>query len=148
MDKWTESFFAFAKQYANMSKDPSRQIGCVAVNPEKKTILSGGYNGFPRGIADTEARLGDRSLKYKYIVHSEMNCIYNATYTGTSLEGADLYVVGLPVCNECAKGIIQVGIKRVFMRLPIDMPETWIESGREANAMFAEAGVKVIMVNE
>jgi dCMP deaminase len=147
MSKWDSRFFDLARNVSTWSKDPSRKIGAVAINPEKKTILSTGYNGFPRGIDDSEERLNDRPTKYKLISHAEMNLIYNATYTGTCLDGADIYTVGLPVCSECAKGIIQVGIKRVFMELPTDMPQNWIESGREANAMFAEAGVKVIMVN-
>lgn len=147
MRKWEQRFFDIAHSVASWSKDPSRKIGAVAVDPKKNTILSTGYNGFPRGIADTDERLNDRPTKYKFTVHAEMNCIYNATYNGVCLDGADLYVIGLPVCSECAKGIIQVGIQRVFMEITADTPASWIESGREATAMFAEAGVKVIMVN-
>jgi dCMP deaminase len=58
-----------------------------------------------------------------------------------------MYVYGLPVCSECAKGIIQVGIKKVYMQIPTDCPEKWIESCRFANSMFGEAGVEVKMLN-
>ncbi|WXU00611.1 MAG: hypothetical protein Ctma_1337 [Catillopecten margaritatus gill symbiont] len=55
--------------------------------------------------------------KYKFVVHAEMNAIYNATYSGTSLDGTTLYVYGLPTCSECAKGIIQVGIELIIKKI-------------------------------
>ena len=71
-----------------------------------------------------------------------MNCIYNATYNGTSLDGATLYIHGLPVCSECAKGIIQVGIKRVVTKeIDDSMPERWVESTQLTKQMFEESGV-------
>lgn len=92
---------------------------------------------------DTEDRYNNREEKYKYVVHAEMNVIYNASYSGVSLDGADLYVHGLPVCSECAKGIIQVGIKRVFVRTPpSETPDRWVESWARTVAMFEEAGVE------
>ena len=81
-----------------------------------------------------------KETKYKYVVHAEQNVIYNATYNGVSLDGSTLYVWGLPVCSECAKGVIQVGIKRVVM--PIDKyPTRWVESFAQTSLMFDEAGV-------
>ena len=71
-----------------------------------------------------------------------MNCIYNATFNGVSLDGSSLYVYGLPVCSECAKGIIQVGIKRVFMCYPEDISHKWNESGLQTKEMFHEANVE------
>ena len=73
----------------------------------------------------TDDRYNVREEKYKYVVHGEMNCIYNACNSGVSLNGATLYVTGLPVCSECAKGIIQVGIKKVVMEYPKDIPLVW-----------------------
>jgi dCMP deaminase len=70
-----------------------------------------------------------------------MNVIYNATYNGVSLDGATLYVSGLPVCSECAKGIVQVGIKRVIMR-EMEIPETWQNSWRKTQEMFNEASIQ------
>lgn len=141
-DKWRERFFATAKLYASWSKDPSRKIGAVAIDPVKRTILSAGYNGFPRGIEDTHERLNNRSEKYKYVVHAEMNVIYNATFNGVSLDGSTLYVYGLPVCSECAKGIIQVGIKKIHIFTDQDIPETWSESWKKTHEMFDEVGIE------
>ena len=137
---------AMAKEVASWSKDPNTQVGAVAVG-SKGQILSQGFNGFPRGIFDLEERLQDRETKYKYVVHAEMNVIYNATYSGVSLDGAKLYVYGLPVCSECAKGIIQVGIKEVYVAQEcVDLRPTWFESFQKTLDMFNEAGVKVFAI--
>ena len=128
-----------AKQAAQWSKDPSSKIGAVAIGC-KGQVLSTGYNGFPRGCSDSLTRYTNRELKYKMIVHAEMNAIFNATYNGSSLDGATLYVYGLPCCSDCAKGIIQVGIKRIVMEGSI--PDRWKESWALTQDMFNEAGVQ------
>lgn len=108
---WDEYFMGVAKLSAMRSKDPSTQVGACIVSDDNK-ILSMGYNGFPKGCSDDEfpwAREGDPlDNKYFYTTHSELNAILN--YRGGSLEGAKLYVTLFP-CNECAKAIIQAGIK-------------------------------------
>jgi dCMP deaminase len=139
--KWDKRYMQLAKQVASWSKDPSSQIGAVAIAP-KGQVLSQGYNGFPRGIADTEDRMTSREVKYRYVVHAEMNAIYNATYNGVSLDGATMYVSGLPCCSECAKGIIQVGISEVVMDGDPDNPR-WKASCDLALDMFKEAGIDV-----
>jgi dCMP deaminase len=144
--KWNKRYLKLAKEVSTWSKDPSRKIGAVAVG-SKGQILSQGYNGFPRGIDDTEDRLNDRPTKYKYVVHAEMNVIYNATFSGVSLDGASLYVYGLPVCNECAKGIIQVGIKNVYICTPDDISTQWMNSWHDSLKMFIEAGIDVRWYN-
>jgi dCMP deaminase len=140
MNKWDIRYLNLAKEVSTWSKDPSSKIGAVAIG-SKGQVLAQGYNGFPRGIDDSEKRMNVRETKYKYVVHAEMNVIYNATYNGVSLDGATLYVWGLPVCSDCAKGIIQVGIKRVVMR-DADYPEHWVESFNQTSLMFGEAGIK------
>ena len=95
----------------------------------------------PRGISDSEERLNNREIKYKYVVHAEQNLIYNATYNGVSLDGATIYVTGLPVCSECAKGIIQVGINRVVMPKQ-EIKENWKESWKLSSALFDEANIQ------
>ncbi len=137
--KWVNRYLELAKEVASWSKDPSRKIGAVAIG-SKGQVLAQGYNGFPRGIKDIEDRYNDRSKKYELVVHAEMNVIYNATYNGVCLNGATLYVHGLPVCSDCAKGIIQVGIKRVCMRQQ-EIPEAWLDSWEKTKEMFDEAGV-------
>lgn len=138
--KWDKRYLALAEQVSTWSKDPSRQIGAVAVG-SKGQVLAQGYNGFPRGIPDNPSLYQDRVLKYKYVVHAEMNVIYNATYNGVSLSGSTLYVHGLPVCSDCAKGVIQVGVKRVVMPQQ-EIPDHWRESWDLTSLMFDKAGVK------
>jgi len=138
-NKWDERYLDLAAGVAGWSKDPSRKIGAVAVG-SKGSVLAQGFNGFPRGISDSPNRYEDRTRKYKLVVHEEMNVIYNATYNGVSLDGATLYVHGLPVCSDCAKGIIQVGIKRVVMK-DQEIPDLWQQSWTKTEEMFNEAGV-------
>ena len=138
---WRDRYLDVAKQVSTWSKDPSRKIGAVAVG-SKGQILSQGFNGFPRGILDSADRYNDRPTKYKLVVHAEMNVIYNATFNGVSLDGASLYVYGLPVCSECAKGIIQVGIKTVFIYTDEAVPSIWTDSYELTHGIFEEAGVQ------
>ena len=138
-DKWDKRFLNLAKEIATWSKDPSTQVGAIAVKDRK--VLAQGYNGFPRNMKDLEDRYNNREEKYTYIVHAEKNVIYNATYNGVSLKDSTMYVYGLPVCSECAKGIIQTGVKRVVM-LEMIVPEKWRESFKNTKLMFDEAGVK------
>lgn len=110
---WDEYFMGVAMLSGMRSKDPNTQVGACIVSSDHK-ILSMGYNGFPIGCSDDEfpwAREGGPlENKYLYSTHSELNAILN--YRGGSLEGSKLYVSLFP-CNECAKAIIQVGIKTV-----------------------------------
>lgn len=137
---WDKRYLGLAKEVSSWSKDPSSKIGAVAIG-SKGQVLAQGYNGFPRGIYDGDIRYNNREIKYQYIVHAEQNVIYNATYNGVSLDGATLYVWGLPVCSECAKGVVQVGIKRVIMPVG-NYPEKWIDSFDKTSDMFEEAGVE------
>jgi dCMP deaminase len=145
LSNWGNRYISLAKEISTWSKDPSRKIGAVAVG-EKGQILAQGYNGFPRGILDSADRYNDRPTKYKLVVHAEMNVIYNATFNGVSLNGARLFVYGLPVCSECAKGIIQVGIKAVTIYSEDAVPAVWTESFELTNSMFKEAGVSCLWI--
>ena len=111
---WDEYFMGVAMLSGMRSKDPHSQVGACIVSEDNK-ILSMGYNGFPKGCSDDEfpwGREGDPlDTKYLYVTHSELNAILN--YRGGSLEGAKLYVSLFP-CNECAKAIIQSGIKELI----------------------------------
>ena len=143
--KWQERFILSAKQKSSYSKDPSTQIGAVAVNPETMIELSSGWNGFPRGIHDSSERLMNRTQKFQYTVHGEMNCIYNATHNGISLKGSHLFVYGLPVCSRCALGVIQVGIVDVTCLLPKkkkhQMVQSWLDEWSMTKELFNEAGI-------
>jgi dCMP deaminase len=138
---WDEYFMGVAKLSAMRSKDPNTQVGACIVSDDNK-ILSMGYNGFPIGCSDDEfpwAREAEEPLdiKYLYSTHSELNAILN--YRGGSLEGAKLYVTLFP-CNECAKAIIQCGIKElVYEDDKYEKTTSVIASKR----MLKAAGVKV-----
>jgi dCMP deaminase len=138
--RWTQNYLKLAQHISSWSKDPGTKVGAVAVGKQGQ-ILSQGYNGFPRGVKDSEDRLHEREVKYKFVVHAEQNCIYNATLNGVGLDNADLYVYGLPVCSECAKGVIQVGIKRVFICHPTEIAPIWQDAYKFTKLMFEEAGV-------
>lgn len=110
---WDEYFMGVAVLSSLRSKDPNTQVGACIVNPDKR-IVGVGYNGFPRGCSDDELpwdRDGEWiETKYPYVCHAELNAILNSSLP--SLKGSTLYVALFP-CNECAKAIIQTGIKKV-----------------------------------
>ena len=112
---WDEYFMGVAKLSALRSKDPSTQVGACIVGDDNR-ILSIGYNGTPNGFPDSDFpwdREGDAlNTKYFYVCHAELNAILNFRGNRRDLEGARIYVALFP-CNECAKAIIQCGIKEV-----------------------------------
>jgi dCMP deaminase len=111
--KWDEYFMGIASLSALRSKDPSTQVGACIVDQAHK-VVSIGYNGMPRGVDDEKISWdkGDGlDSKYLYVCHAEFNAILN-TRDGSALNGCILYVTLFP-CNECAKAIIQVGIKEI-----------------------------------
>lgn len=138
---WDEYFMGVAHLSGMRSKDPNTQVGACIVSSDNK-ILSMGYNGFPNGCSDEEFpwdREGEAlDTKYFYVTHSELNAILN--YRGGSLEGTKLYVSLFP-CNECAKAIIQAGIKTVVY--DSDKYEG-TPGNRASKRMFAAAGVTCI----
>ncbi|MBR2187832.1 MAG: dCMP deaminase family protein [Eubacterium sp.] len=139
---WDEYFMAVAKLAGQRSKDPNSQVGSCIVSQDNK-ILSIGYNGLPAGCSDDEfpwAREDDDPLKtkYVYVTHSELNAILN--YRGGSLEGTKIYVSLFP-CNECAKAIIQAGIKTVIY----DSDKyNGTPSVTASKMMLASAGVEIV----
>lgn len=144
-DKWDLRYMEMAELVATWSKDPSTKVGAVIVGSEGR-ILATGYNGFPRGIEDTESRLNDRSTKLRHTVHGEMNALYNALQHGVDVNGATIYCT-FPICSECAKGIIQAGIKKVVIPhfnsndLKTNKPH-WLEQWKLAVSFFEEVGIE------
>jgi dCMP deaminase len=145
-EKWDRKYLGLAKYVANeWSKDPSTKVGAVLVNYDYRQEFIG-YNGFPVGVRDTLERYADRELKYKLVVHAEVNAIHKA---GHLSRGATLYVYPAfslpPICNECAKLAIQSGIKEVVGFEPDlnDHPrvQRWINSISISKEMFEEAGI-------
>ena len=125
---------------AERSKDPNTQVGACIVDDQNR-ILSTGYNGFPQGCSDDEfpwdREGGTADTKYAFVVHAELNAILNAR--GKSLSGARLYVALFP-CNECAKAIIQSGIREVIY---LSDKYRGTESYEASRRMLNAAGVKL-----
>ena len=139
---WDEYFMGVASLSAMRSKDPNTQVGACIVSPTNK-IVSMGYNGMPIGCNDDEFPWNRESEdpydnKYFYSTHGELNAILN--YRGGSLEGAKIYVTLFP-CNECAKAIIQCGIKKVIYG---DDKYGETSSVRASKRMMRAAGVEYI----
>jgi dCMP deaminase len=138
LDKWDERWMNLAKEVSTWSKDPSTKVGAIIANGKEFIML--GYNGFPNGIEDDEARLSDRSKKYPRVIHAEPNAIIKAK---RDLSGASIYTYPFAPCSTCAALIINSGIVRaVAPILPDNLKERWGDSLIISREMFEEAGVK------
>jgi len=138
--KWDEYFMGMAQLSALRSKDPSTQVGACIVDDQHK-VVSIGYNGMPRGVDDEEVPWGHGEgldSKYLYICHAEFNAILN-TRDGSHLNGCTLYVTLFP-CNECAKAIIQVGIREIVYLEDFHGDQIIYQASRK---MMEMAGVKI-----
>ena len=143
--KWDRRFLALAEHVAGWSKDPSTKVGAVLVD-NQNIVVGLGYNGFPRGVEDSDERLNNRDLKLKLVVHAEVNAILMA---GEKARGATLYVwpaFGVPsICNDCAKVVIQAGVAEVVSDNPsqenAERAKRWGDSLTLAKVMCTEAGV-------
>ena len=136
--RWIDHFFDMANCARRMSRDPSTQVGAVLVRPDK-TIVSTGFNGFPRGVVDDPALYEDKAQKYPRVVHAELNAILSAR---ECLHGYSLFVTPLPPCPHCAGAIIQSGVSMIYWRGP-EVPERWSDQMKIASEMFREAHVHV-----
>ncbi len=137
---WDEYFMTIALLSAKRSKDPSTQVGACIVDNENK-VVSIGYNGMPRHCDDTKLtweKGEDLNNKYLYVCHAEFNAILN-TRDGSHLNGCKIYVTLFP-CNECAKAIIQTGIKKVIYLSDKYQDQL---STRASKRLFEVAGVEV-----
>lgn len=110
-ERWYNYFFEIARAVAKQSKDPSTQVGAVVVNNERR-IIATGYNGFPKGCSDDPALYADRDYKLKHVCHAEANCVCQAASSGQSFQNSIIFITLRP-CVDCAKLIVQSGIKEV-----------------------------------
>lgn len=138
---WDEYFMGVSLLSSMRSKDPSTQVGACIVSDDNK-IMSVGYNGFPRGCSDDEfpwERSADNQneTKYPFVCHAELNAILNAG--GRNLKGCRIYVALFP-CNECAKAIIQSGIRQVIY---ISDKYKDTDGVKASKRMFEAAGVEL-----
>jgi dCMP deaminase len=136
---WDEYFMRIAETSAQRSKDPKTQVGACIVNPDNKHILSIGYNGLPRGFSDDDISWEESEDfmldKHTYVVHAEANAILNAHQ---ELGGSTLYVSMFP-CNECAKLIVQSGIRKVVYS---DDKYLHKKKGQASKAIMERAGIE------
>lgn len=138
--KWDKRFLNLAKHIAQWSKDPSTQVGAVITDKDNR-IVSMGYNGFPKGVNDNEARYEDREKKYSLIVHAEINAIL---FAQKGLKNATLYTWPMPPCDRCTGFIIQSGLETVVTIGPEKEKDArWSLAFDNANMMFEESNLNM-----
>ncbi len=146
MISWDQYFLTMAYLAAMRSKDQSTHCGSVIVD-EMNNVVATGYNSFVRGIDDDVPARQERPGKYMWFEHGERNAVYSAAMRGCTLKGCKIYVTGVP-CADCARAIIQSGIKEVIVDAREEFGEEWNESCQVTVTMFEEAGVKLVKMKE
>ena len=141
MTDWDKRFLKLAKHISKWSKDPSTQVGCVVVGPDKE-LRSTGFNGLPRAIEDNEQRLNNRETKDPLICHAEENAIMHAARIGMSLKNCTAYVTW-PPCTRCARSLIQAGISSIVYPKDIEIPDRWMEDFTLSLNMLKEANISL-----
>jgi dCMP deaminase len=146
---WTDYFLNIAEAIKLKSKDKSTQIGAVIVGKDNE-ILSTGYNSFPRGLDDSIEERQERPEKYFWFEHAERNAIFNAARIGVSLKNSTIYITsGIP-CMDCARGIVNSGIKTVWCKYTCTTKnkEKWEESQKRSLQLFDECGIQVFFYSD
>jgi len=141
---WIEYFRNLANTVKLKSKDERTQIGAVIVGTDNE-IVSTGYNSFPRGLDDTIIERQEKPEKYFWFEHAERNAIYNAARIGVSTKGTTMYLSHWFPCADCARGIINAGIIKLYCDKPDDTKKSssYIESFKRSKEMLLEAGVEI-----
>lgn len=141
---WDEYFMGLAHLSAFRSKDPNTQVGAAIVSPDKR-VVGIGYNGFPNGCSDDEFPWGREGLyaqtKYPFVVHAELNAILNSNQ---SVKDCTIYVSLFP-CNECAKAIIQSGIKKIVYESDKYAETDGVKASKK---MLSSAGVEFVQMDK
>lgn len=146
-DKWDRRFLDLAKHVSGYSKDPSTKVGAVVVDDDGN-VRTVAYNGFPRGVRDSDERLNNRELKYQYVVHSELNAISHCARIGVPTKGATLVCTHFP-CSVCAGAIVQAGFKEVIVFASNDdFASRWSGKNEIATTIFMEGNVDVVVMPE
>lgn len=141
--KWDEYFRSIANTVKLKSKDINTQIGAVVVRTDH-SIVSTGYNSFPRGINDDLPERQERPEKYYFMEHAERNSIFNAARIGVSTDGCTMYLSCGTPCADCARAIINAGIIRIVLERELGAKgDLWIDHEKRSLQMFAEAGIKI-----
>lgn len=145
--KWHKRYMELAEFVSRWSKDTRKKVGAVIT--EDRRIRGVGYNGFPRGIEDTHARLADREIKNLLMVHAEVNGLL-----ASNLRGDTIYVYPCLPCAQCLGLLVQTGTIKTVVTLPLDLESSWnqalvVELAREANIelVFLDEYTSVLPVN-
>lgn len=149
--RWHQNFLRQCLVIAELSKDRRTQVGAILTTWETPpAVLSTGFNGLARGIADTSVRLNEREVKLKLIVHAERNAILNAARMGIATNNSVLYVAGRNVvtgdiygqwcCSACAIELIQAGVKKIVWPA-FSSPSHWETDTRLSHSLLEEAGI-------
>jgi len=145
MTNWDKRFIDLANHIATWSKDTNTKTGAVIVDKDNR-VISMGYNGFPSGAVDTREDKYEKPQKYFYTEHAERNAIYNAAKLGISTDGCTMYIMWFP-CADCARAIIQSGIKKLVCHEPdLNLPK-WGEHFEKSLEMFNEVNMKIVYID-
>ena len=139
---WDKRWMSLAQLVSTWSKDQSRKTGCVIVD-DRQVLISVGWNGFPRGINDDISERYERPIKYMWTEHAERNAIYNAVAKGISVLNCRMYLTWYP-CSDCARAIIQSGIKTLYCIEPDWYDIRWKEHFVLVREMLKEVDIKII----
>lgn len=139
--KWTKRFMELAQLIATWSKDPNTQVGSVIVNNQRQ-IIATGYNGIVRNVDDQTERF-QRPAKYHWMEHAERNAIYQAAYTGHSVQGCTMFTTMFP-CPDCTRAIIQSGIEYLISPEPNLKHPKYGDSFQLSKQMLKEAKVRFL----
>lgn len=141
MNSWDIKFIELSRHIAEWSKDTNRKNGAVIVDDDN-IVISMGYNGFPRGCNETVETRYEKPHKYLYTEHAERNAIYHAARHGVTIKGCTMYVTMFP-CSDCARGIIQAGIKKLISPEPDVEHEKWGVHFKAALEMLDESQIEI-----
>lgn len=148
MNKWHNRFLELAKHVSTWSKDTTK-VGAVIADPYTRKVVGMGYNGFPRNVDDSPDRYLDRDTKLKFVCHAELNAILNAN---GPVNGCDIYVYPTMMkpnsCPECAKAIVQSGIRTLYYYEGDNLSPKWVELEKFSKAILGEGRVACIEVKE
>ena len=146
LSRWDNKFIDLAVHVSGWSRDRGTKNGAVIVDSDN-IVLSMGYNGFPRGCDDHINCRYEKPEKYFYTEHAERNAIYHGARHGVPLRGCSIYVTMMP-CADCARAIIQSGIKKVISPVPNFKSETWGRHFEVSIELFKECGVDLVLYGE
>lgn len=141
MADWDKRFIALSHSIAAWSKDKKKIVGAIIVDEDRRVIATG-YNGIPQGCSDSDESRHIKPKKLYYFEHAERNAIFSCAKSGIKTKGCTMFLTWHP-CADCARAIIQSGIKRVVCYEPDWDDDSWGETFKISKEMLEEAGIEV-----